>query len=219
MHTVMQTSLAQAFDDRGEGLVLRGHDFEWDPAQNEGTRSPHLTEDQAASLVEMVLDRYEKETDRPPKRVVIHKTSRYWPAERAGFESFLQARVRRYDLISLDRQGQVRLFPTSDYPTLRGTSFSIGQLDYLYTTGFIAELRAFHGMHVPAPIQIADHHGQDTPRDTMLAEILTLTKMNINSANLGGLMPITTRFARQVGEILREVPADHDPRPQIKFYM
>jgi hypothetical protein len=53
----------------------------------------------------------------------------------------------------------------------------------------------------------------------MLREILVLTKMNWNSSRLGGLMPITVKFARLVGEIMREIPPDVEPQPQQKFYM
>jgi hypothetical protein len=67
----------QAFDEHGEGLVLRGHDFEWD-AEKEGSRSPHLTESQAYDLIQMVLARYRQEMKQTPRRVVVHKTSQYW---------------------------------------------------------------------------------------------------------------------------------------------
>ena len=46
-----------------------------------------------------------------------------------------------------------------------------------------------------------------------------MTKMNWNSANMEGLMPITLRFSRLVGDVLREVPADREPQPKYKFYM
>jgi hypothetical protein len=36
----LRASLAQAFDDQGEGFVLRGREFEWDEEKN--GRSPHL---------------------------------------------------------------------------------------------------------------------------------------------------------------------------------
>jgi hypothetical protein len=83
---------------------------------------------------------------------------------------------------------------------------------YLPTLG-----RYPHG-HVPSPLQIADHVG-DTPKPQLLKEIMVLTKMNWNSANLSGLMPITLRFARLVGDILREVPAHHEPQSKYKYYM
>ncbi|MEG4113870.1 MULTISPECIES: hypothetical protein [unclassified Microcoleus] len=216
--STMQTSLVQAFDEHGDGLVLRGHEFTWD-SKKEGTKSPHLTEEQAIRLVDMVLARYQEEMGQRPKRVVVHKTSRYWPAEKSGFEQALQKYVSQYDLLALIPQNKVRLLIANKYPPLRGTRFTVEDIDYLYTTGFIAELNQFHGMHVPSPIQIADHIGYDTPRETLLKEILILTKMNWNSSRLGGLLPITIRFSRLVGDIMREIPADREPLSNFKFYM
>jgi hypothetical protein len=66
-------------------------------------------------------------------------------------------------------------------------------------------------MHVPAPLQVADHIGQDTPRETLLKEVLALTKLNWNSAALGGLLPITIK-------VLPARRTDHariPPRPRI----
>lgn len=213
----VQASLVQAFDERGEGLVLRGHDFEWDPDRQ--GRAPHLDQAQAGQLITLALDRYEGELKHTPRRVVVHKTSRYWPDERMGFEDVLRSRAQRFDLVALEPQQWVRLLTTSMYPPLRGTRFSVGQLDYLYTTGFIAPLGEYHAMGTPSPLLIADHVGQDTPRQSLLTEILALTKLNWNGANYGGLLPITLRFARLVGDILREIPSDREPLPQFKFYM
>jgi len=145
--------------------------------------------------------------------------SRYWPDERDGFRAAIESRVRRYDLMALETQSRVRLITTSKYPPLRGTRFSFGELDYLYTTGYISALNEFHGTHVPAPLQVADHVGQDSSRDALLKEVLALTKLNWNSAALGGLLPITIKFSGLVGEIMREVPADREPLPQFKFYI
>ncbi len=216
--STMQTSLVQAFDEHGDGLVLRGHEFSWD-VNKEGTKSPHLTEEQATKLVDLVLTKYQEEMGQLPKRVVVHKTSRYWPAEKNGFEQTLRKYVNQYDLVSLIPQNTVRLLISNKYPPLRNTRFTVENIDYLYTTGFIAELNQFHGMHVPSPIQIADHIGYDTPRETLLKEILILTKMNWNSSRLGGLLPITIKFSQLVGDIMREIPADREPLTNFKFYI
>ncbi len=216
-NSTIQTSLVQAFDEHGNGLVLRGHDFNWD-SEHEGTNSPHLTEELAARLVELVMTRYVEEMGQKPRRVVIHKTSRYWYAEKSGFELALQKYVNQYDLVALHSQNTVRLLIANKYPPLRGTRFTVEDIDYLYTTGFIAGLNQFHGMHVPSPIQIADHIGYDTPRKKLLEEILILTKMNWNSSRLGGLLPITVRFSRLFGDIMRELPVDIEPLTNFKFY-
>jgi len=216
----MQTSLIQAFDEHGDGLVLRGHEFTWNP-EKEGTNSPHLTYELAYKLVELVLDRYKEEMKQNPQRVVIHKTSRYWPEENNGFCQALKKHVNQYDLIALTPQSTVRLLPTNLYPPLRGTNFSVEEVDYLYTTGYLADLRQFHSVHVPSPLQIADHDhvGYDTPRETLLNEIFILTKMNWNSSKMGGLWPITLKFSRLVGDIMREIPPDREPLSNFKFYM
>ncbi len=220
LDSTMHASLVQAFDEHGDGLVLRGPDeIDWDP-KRQGGRSPHLSEDQAGKLLNYVLDRYQQEMNQTPQRVVIHKSSSFWTDEKTGFRKTLKNRVKQFDLLSLDsRQSVVRLITANIYPPLRGTRFTVGDVDYLYTTGFIAELGQFHSLHVPSPICITDHVGQDTPRETLLKEILVLTKMNWNSSRLGGKTPITLRFSDLVGEIMREIPSNREPMPQFKFYM
>ena len=216
---MMYTSLIQAFDEHGEGLVLRGPEFNWNADQG-GSPSPHLTAEQAQTILDTALSRYERETGQLPKRVVVHKSSRYWPDERDGLKKALRGKVQQFDLVSLEtRQSAVRLLTTSMYPPLRSTWFTVGDIDYLYTTGFLADLGQYHSLHVPSPIQVTDHVGQDTPREDLLREILVLTKMNWNSSRLGGKSPITLRFSDLVGEIMREIPSDLEPLPQFKYYM
>ena len=48
-----------------------------------------------------------------PQRVVVHKTSRYWPTEEKGFTSFLRQKVSQYDLLALSPQSTIRLMPVS----------------------------------------------------------------------------------------------------------
>lgn len=211
----VRTSVAQAFDEHGDGLVLRGQDFVWDESRH--GRSPHLDEDGARNLIKMVLKRYHDEMKQTPSRVVIHKTSRFWPAERAGFEDAL-TQVREFDLIAIAPTSAIRLLRAGQYPPLRGTRFSVDDLHFLYTTGFIPALNAYPYGHVPSPLQIADHIG-DSAIDTLLHEILVLTKMNWNSAEFAGQMPITVRFSQLVGDIMREIPPSQEPLPQFKYYM
>src|SRR5207247_530382 len=99
------------------------------------------------------------------------------------------------DLLALEPQSDVRLFAPSKYPPLRGTWFRADDLDFLYRTGFLAELGEYHSLGVPAPVRISDHIGQDTTREELLRQVLVLSKMNWNSARLGGLLPVTLRFA------------------------
>lgn len=207
--------VAQAFNEHGEGLVLRGQDFQWD--ERKFGRSPHLNAEQTSDLVKMVLKRYQSEMRQAPKRVVLFKSSRYWPKEREGLEDALST-VQEYDLVSVTPSSRMRLLREGQYPPLRGTRFSVGSTHFLYTTGFIPSLAAYPHGHVPSPLEVTDHIG-DTSIEQVLSEILVLTKMNWNSANFGGLLPITLKFSRLVGDIMREIPQEQEPLPQFKYYV
>lgn len=212
----LRTSIAMAFDESGEGLILRGQEFSW--SEDDGP-SPHLNAEQAESLLSATLTRYRQERKTTPRRVVVHKTSVFWPEEREGFEAALSQHVTSFDLLSFMPSSHTRLVRQGQYPPLRGSWFSAEDMDFLYTTGYIPDLGAYSHGHVPSPLRISDHVGGDTPRERLLREILILTKLNWNSANLGGLMPITLKFSRLVGDVLREMPEGEAPRPQFKFYV
>ena len=64
--------------------------------------------------------------------------------------------------------------------------------------------RSLHG-HVPTPVQITDHVGDSSTR-VLLAEVVLMTKMNWNSARFADKLPVTVRFANEVGTILRDLP-------------
>jgi hypothetical protein len=214
--STLRTSIARAFDENGEGLILRGHEFHWDESKQ--GKSPHLTADLATKLIDLVLAKYMNERNgQLPQRVVVHKSSRFEPDERRGFDQALQ-KVDRYDLVALSPNSSVRLIRAGKCPPLRGTSFTIGDISYLYTSGYLSSQGRYPHGHVPSPLQIADHVG-DTSRAQLLREIMILTKMNWNSANLASLMPITLRFSRLVGDILREVSTGQEPEPKYQYYM
>jgi hypothetical protein len=95
--------------------------------------------------------------------------------------------------------------------------FSVDDINYLYTTGFIPALHAYPHGHVPSPLQLADHIG-DSSTLQILQEVLLLTKMNWNTTAFADLRPITLRFSQLVGDIMREIPTGQQPLPQFKYY-
>lgn len=210
----MRASIAQAFNEHGDGLVLRGQKFRWD---DELGKSPHMPAHLAEQLVREVLVRYKTECKQLPRRVVVHKSSRYTPDEREGFKEALRD-IPEVDLVTVGSSSNFRLFREGEYPPLRGTIMHIGDNYFMYATGYIPELKKYPHGHVPSPLRIVDHYG-DTTKAQLLTEILSLTKMNWNTANVDGAFPITLQFARLVGEILREIPPDKVPNPKYSFYI
>lgn len=210
----MRASIAQAFNEHGDGLVLRGQKFKWD---DELGKSPHLSLNLANQLVTEVIHRYQTECKQKPRRVVIYKSSRFEPDERDGFKKAL-ADTPEFDLVTVGTSGNFRLFRSGEYPPLRGTVMNVGNNHFLYTTGYVPEINKYPHGHVPAPLRIVDHYG-DTSKNQLLSELFVLTKMNWNTANVDGAFPITLQFSRLVGEILKEFPENDVPNPKYIYYM
>jgi hypothetical protein len=211
----VRTSLAQAFTDRGEGFVLRGDAFEWNPSV-EREKAPHLNREQAQKLLGKVLEVYEQQSGGLPRKVVVHKTSRYTEDERAGFEEALQ-RVSHHGLVTVTRRGIVCLRPGKKAP-LRGTVIDYGQkLGLVYTMGYVPFLRCYPGFRIPQPLEIAENWGSVSLGDTA-ADMLRLTKLNWNTAAFSCRDPITLAFSRRVGDILK-MAKGKEPAIHYRYYM
>ena len=212
----LRCCVAQAFSDRGEGLVLRSEPFAW---ANDLEKTPHLERAMAAEMLRRVLDAYSQHRKTQPSRVVIHKWQRFWPDERAGFEDALKlAGVHSHDFVAFGSRG-LRFYRAGSEPVIRGTYISLGAGEgLLFTRGYVPFLRRYPGMRVPRPLEIVEHHGSASMTQ-VAQEILALTKLDWNTTMFAGKEPITTAFAEDVGEILRELPHNVQPRTTYRFYM
>ncbi len=210
----MQSSLAQVFSGTGEGLVLKGDRAVVDRKRD---RKAHLSQSGAEQLLSRALATYESVHQNRPTRVVVHKTSRYWPEELAGFHRAVDVGTRA-DFVTLEHLGH-RFMRCGKEPPLRGSVISLSDSHHvIYTQGYIPFLRTYPGMRIPNPLEVVEHHGDSTVA-VICEEILGLTKVNWNSCFFGSSVPITIRFARSVGKILAELPAGVTPQTKYKFYM
>lgn len=213
----LRTAMAQIFTSSGDGYVLRGNTFEWD-TKREKSRSPHLDKESATHLIKQILAHYSKQNDGAlPRRLVIHKSSRFWEPEKAGFFE-ASAEIPGTDLVALQWRG-VQFYRTGNYPPLRGTYVKFDDSNQLlYTVGYAPALRSYNGPRAPQPIEVVEHFG-DTPWLDILKEVLSLTKLNWNTAAFNVSEPITLAFSRRVGEILSELGANKKMRNEYRFYM
>ena len=152
-----------------------------------------------------------------PSRLVLHKSSRFWEEELAGFAEASQS-VPQHDFVAFGSH-DIQFYRTGDYPALRGTYVRFSEEELLlYTSGYVPYLRTYPGARVPRPIEVVQHFG-DSSWDVVLREILALTKMNWNTADFSCAEPITLAFSRRVGHVLAEVPPGQKVRPEYRFYM
>jgi hypothetical protein len=210
----LATSSAQVFDERGEGIIVRGG-----PAKlSKGDRRPYLEAAAAEKLLLDGLKRYRSEHHNLPARVVIHKSSRFRPEEIEGLQRAADAeRITELELVAIG-PSRTRVSARKHAP-LRGTHVVLDdEHQVLYTSGSVPFYEIYPGPYVPQPIgitlqqseQSAEQHGR---------EILALTKLNWNNSRLDGREPITMRAARSIGTILRHVGEGDAVGARYAFYM
>jgi hypothetical protein len=201
--TVM-TSIAEIFNERGEGIVVRGGQARI----SKEDRTPHLSEEDSALILGEALQRYWDEHKNMPARVVIHKSSYFTAEELAGFRAALeQKKIEMVDMLSI-RKSSIRLFRAGSYPVLRGTHMALDEKRHLlYTRGSVPFYETYPGLYVPRAVEILWDDAWES-RQALCREILALTKMNWNTTQFDMRDPITIHAARRVGDILKYIPLD-----------
>lgn len=193
------TSLAQVFSGHGEGLVMKGG-----KAVKESRKPAHMDRMSAETLVRSAVELYARHhPGAQARRLVVHKTSHFWPEETAGIEAALPNDMR-LDLVALSTESDIRFMRSGTHPPLRGTCIRLSeQQTAMFTVGYIPEFRLYPGAKVPRPIVLTHERG-DSTRETICRELLALTKLNWNSCAYASKEPITTLFAGSVGSIMAE---------------
>ncbi len=211
---IVYASVAQAFSNAIEPFALKGASIPHDQVRN---KRPYLRNEQAEALMAKVIAEYEAQAGDLPSRVVVHKTSEYQPEEETGFKAGLLKKVAGCDLVWMRPTG-FRLLRRGMREPERGIFCSIeNRHHYLFTTGYVPWWDEYPGPHIPAPVEIGVCGATDI--EARGREILTLTKMNWNSAEGIGRHPITILFARHVGIVMTEMDEDATPNPLYRFYM
>jgi hypothetical protein len=209
---VVYASLAQAYSSRYEPFALKGADI---PRDQQINRQPYLKKAEARNLAERLVAEYETQTGSKPARVVLHKTSRFQTEEEDGFREALLSEVPACELVWIAPTG-FRLLRKGMIEPFRGTLCVAGDDTFLFTSGYVPWWREYPGPHIPAPLQLGSTRKTDVAERA--TEILTLTKMNWNSADGVASLPITLSFAQKVGTVMTEMEGPN-PNPLYRFYM
>lgn len=212
----LHTAVAQVFNERGDGVVVRGGTAQI----SKSDRQPHLTLSDARRLLLDALAEYRNTHGHQPARIVVHKTSNFTSGEIDGLHEAADERdIDHVDMIWIQRRGAPHLFRAGQLPPLRGTAVELDARSLLlYTRGSVPYFRTYPGMYVPQPLLIRPA-SQLTDLSTVGTEILALSKMNWNNAQLDERDPLTLRTAYRVGSILKHVPADTPIATRYAYYM
>jgi len=208
---------AQMFLTDGEGVVFRGALGPWFHAD---TKQFHLDADAAEDLTKMVVKEYSDRHDNtPPSELFIHATSSFTEDEWKGFAAGVGASTRIVGVQISDAYDDIKLFRTGDYPAIRGTALILGSNSaFLWTSGYVPRLDTYMGPETPNPLFVRVQHGE-CPLETVLSDILGLTKINFNSCLFNDRLPVTIKIANAVGDVLIAAPIDSERRLPFKFYI
>jgi hypothetical protein len=209
------TSAAQVFNERGEGVIVKGAQAQL----SKDDRQPHLSEDDARILLNSAISAYRKEHRTSPARLVVHKTSTMTDGEIRGFRA--AADEHHIDVVELAtvKRSLTRLFREGTYPPLRGTFVSLQEsIGLLYLRGSVQFFETSPSLYVPRPFEFTLAQAE-TPIEQLAREMLSLSKLNWNNTQFDGGEPITVRAARHVGDILKCIPEGAPVQSSFRFYM
>lgn len=212
----LHTSLAQVFDELGNGVILRGTPIE---VSRKDDRIPHLSEKQAYILLKRAISEYEMALNTSPGRLVLHKSSNYTDDELDGFrQATKEMRVKTVDFVTI-LDSNIRLLRNGIYPPYRGTHIELDNENHvLYTRGSVERYGTYPGKYIPQPLEVRIVEADESP-SVICSEILGLTKMNWNNTQFDRKYPITIECARKVGLIMKYVPEHEDPQISYSYYM
>jgi len=199
------------FLDSGDGIVFKGAVGPWYSGK---AGDFHLSRRAARDLIALALASYKGRTPGPPRELFIHGQVEFSDEEWKGFNDAIDSSKTNLVGIKIRGDSDLRLFRSGTRPVLRGTAYVRHQGSaYLWTKGFAPRLKTYVGREVPRPLRVDVMRGA-VAMETVLRDLLSLTKLNYNTCLLGDGMPVTLRFANAVGEILTAAPnAGSNPLP------
>jgi hypothetical protein len=200
------------YNSQGEGLQYRLSKIE-NPVIIRG--NPFMSRDDARHVGETIRQLFFDAHSQLPRRVVIHKLTRFRRDEREGLQEGLSG-VAEVDMLEINGENALRYvasvarreggFDEDNFPVRRGT---IVQLDehaaLLWVHGVTDAVKPswkyYQGKRrIPAPVVIRRHAGK-SDLSLVAREILGLSKMDWNSADMYSKLPATVYSSKQIARI------------------
>ncbi|OEU71761.1 MAG: hypothetical protein BA863_04920 [Desulfovibrio sp. S3730MH75] len=207
------------YNSQGQGLQFRLSKIENPIMRN---RNPHMSYDDARQVGESIRQLFFESQSRLPSRVVIHKQTSYLRDEKKGLLDGLEG-IGSIDLLEIHVDSALRYvssvqkvkningkkyktFDEDNFPVRRGTVIKISNRRALVwchgvTDSVINGWKYFQGKrHIPSPLIVKRHTGT-TDLETIVSELLGLSKMDWNSADMYSKLPATIDSSRQIARI------------------
>ncbi len=216
-------SAAQMFLHDGDGSVFRGNIGLW---ESEKPYEFHLDNQSAEELIGMALDDYFQKWKKYPTELFIHSKTHFNDSEWVGFTNAVQSRKAETNLVGIliKDLNELKLYryaadQPSNYGVLRGTAMILDDKEgYLCTKGFIPRLNSSNSVEMPRNLRVKIIRGI-ADIETVLKDIMGLTKLNYNSCIYGDGIPVTLKFSNKIGNILTAIPEWKVDTRQFMYYI
>lgn len=202
---------SQIFDGNGNGLRFLLQPIEKPVMIG---KNPFMSKDDAFRLVTNIRNTYHKiDPVIGLKKLVLHKTTHYTRDEIDGICNALEGidniellqiqQFSNWRAIKLKKNHSTGKHEFDGFPIDRGTIIQIDEFSFLlWTHGLVQSNELLKPYYqgkrgVPTPLLIKRFRGTD-PIETVANDILKLTKMNWNGAELYKTMPVTIDFSKRL---------------------
>lgn len=223
---------SQLFDSTGTGIrmILRKIDNPLYYSKN----NPYMNRDEARKMMLSLREQYYKccPTEKLT-RVVIHKTTPFLREEIIGITQAFEGvevdllQIQEYSPwrgIRFDREASKG---AHNYSITRGTTMPLNDKSFLlWTHGCVMHPELSNnqnyykgGRGIPSPLFVKRYYGE-SDGDTLVDEILMLTKMNWNSGDsLYKVLPVTVDFAKVLSRMSKQNEAIYDKAYDFRYFM
>jgi len=202
---------SQIFDGNGNGLRFLLQPIEKPVFYN---KNPFMSKQDAFRLVTNIRNTYHKiDPVIGLKKLVLHKTTHFTRDEIDGICNALEG-IDNIELLQIQQFSNwraIKLRKKQDgtghefdgFPIDRGTIIQLDEFSFLLWTHGLVQSNELQKLYyqgkrgVPAPLLIKRFRGTD-PIETVANDILKLTKMNWNGAELYKTMPVTIDFSKRL---------------------
>ncbi len=212
---------SQVFDTDGTGLEFLAYQAQPDRVRVVG-RNPYLDREPMRAVIARSIALYlNRKAGRMPRKMVVHKTTRFTPQEADGCYDAL-SKVDHIELVQVqedapwravvvDFEGRSSSLAPSAYPLKRGTLMHLGDYDLLLwtqgTTALAGRSTNYYkeGTGIPRPIMLK-RWGGAAPAGEVAGDVLGLTKMNWNNDALYDFAPCTIRYSQVLAQVVKTMP-------------
>ncbi len=221
-------SAAQMFLKDGDGTIFRGNIGLF---KSENSPDYHLDKQNAEHLLGMALEDFYEKRGIYPEELFIHGKVRFNDDEWSGFEYAIKKRSADTILNGIvikdtrdDARKRLKLFKDTkgekcEYGVMRGLAWLINaKAAYLYTRGYIPKIESTNHLEIANPLYIEINRG-DAEIETVLKDVLALTKLNYNACIYGDGLPVTLRFSDLIGNILTATTEWQSEMRQFRYYI